>query len=121
MVDIVPQIIKYERTARQFLIKESHENLHDRVSRAYGILRTAQTISSEETMHLLSSVRMGVNLGLIEDLEIPTINELIIQTQPAHLQKLTGTELDTADRNIERARFLRHQLNKEGSGPASRN
>ena len=50
--DIVPVIIDYERQARDFLISESHENLHDRVSRAYGILRTAQTISSEETMHL---------------------------------------------------------------------
>ena len=68
-------------------------NLHDRVSRAYGILRTAQTISSEETMHLLSSVRMGVNLGLIDDLPIPTLNELFIHTQPAHLQKLRGVEL----------------------------
>ena len=95
MGDIVPVIIDYERQAREFLIKESHENLHDRVSRAYGILRTAQTISSEETMHLLSSVRMGVNLGLIRDLDIPTVNELFIRTQPAHLQKLTGGELDT--------------------------
>ena len=60
------------------------------MSRAYGILRTAQTISSEETMHLLSSVRMGVNLGLIHDLEIPTLNKLFIYTQPAHLQKLSG-------------------------------
>jgi len=121
VVDIVPKIIEYERTARQFLIKESQENLHDRVSRAYGILRTAQTISSEETMHLLSSVRMGVNLGLIDDLEIPTINELFLKTQPAHLQKLTGTELDTADRNIERARFLRRHLNKDSGGSATRN
>jgi protein arginine kinase len=111
--DIVPVIIDYERQAREFLIKESHENLHDRVSRAYGILRTAQTISSEETMHLLSSVRMGVNLGLIRDLEIPTVNELFLRTQPAHLQKITGGELDTSDRNIERARFLRKLLNKE--------
>ena len=111
--DIVPVIIDYERQAREFLIKESHENLHDRVSRAYGILRTAQTISSEETMHLLSSVRMGVNLGLIRDLNIPAINEMFIRTQPAHLQKLTGSELETADRNIERARYLRRHLNKE--------
>jgi len=121
VVDIVPKIIEYERTARQFLIKESQENLHDRVSRAYGILRTAQTISSEETMHLLSSVRMGVNLGLIDDLEIPTINELFLKTQPAHLQKLTGAELDTADRNIERARFLRRHLNKDSGGSSARN
>ncbi|MGA2620897.1 MAG: protein arginine kinase [Thermoguttaceae bacterium] len=111
--DIVPVIIDYERQARQFLIKESQETLHDRVSRAYGILRTAQTISSEETMHLLSSVRMGVNLGLIPDLRITDINELFIHTQPAHLQKLTGGELGSSDRNIERARYLRRYLNRE--------
>ena len=103
VADVVPVLIDYERQARDFLIRESQETLHDRVSRAYGILRTAQTISSEETMHLLSSVRMGVNLGLINDLEIPTVNKLFIHTQPAHLQKLTGMELDTSDRNIERA------------------
>ncbi len=120
--DVVPKIIEYERKARDFLISESQENLHDRVARAYGILRTAQTISSEETMHLLSSVRMGVNLGLIQDLEIPTVNELFIHTQPAHLQKLSGVELDTTDRNIERARYLRRHLNKEsGSDPSDTN
>jgi protein arginine kinase len=120
VADVVPRIIEYERQAREFLIHEKQENIHDRVSRAYGILRTAQTISSEETMHLLSSVRMGVNLGLIEGLTIPTINELFIRTQPAHLQKISGTELDTADRNIERARYLRRHLNKEqDGGPAS--
>lgn len=111
--DIVPVIIEYEREARAFLIKESQENLHDRVSRAYGILRNAQTISSEETMHLLSSVRMGVNLGLIHDLEIPKLNRLFIQTQPAHLQKIRGVELDSDDRNIERARYLRSHLNRD--------
>lgn len=122
IAEIVPVIIDYERQARDFLIKESHENLHDRVSRAYGILRTAQTISSEETMHLLSSVRMGVNLGLIPDLEIPAINQLFIHTQPAHLQKLSGSELSTTDRNIERARYLRRHLNKEnGTNGAEKN
>ena len=110
VADVVPVLIDYERQARDFLIRESQETLHDRVSRAYGILRTAQTISSEETMHLLSSVRMGVNLGLINDLEIPTVNKLFIHTQPAHLQKLTGMELDTSDRNIERAAYLRRNL-----------
>ncbi len=118
--DIVPKLIDYERKAREVLVQESHENLHDRVSRAYGILRTAQTISSEETMHLLSSVRMGVNLGLINDLQIPTLNELFIHTQPAHLQNLRGVELDTEDRNIERARYLRGHLNKSGTGPTIR-
>lgn len=111
--DVVPIIIEYERKARELLIRENRENLHDRVSRDYGTLRSAHTISSQETMHLLSSVRMGVNLGLIRDLEIPTLNKLFIHTQPAHLQKLTGTQLDTAHRNIERARYLRRHLNRD--------
>ena len=85
------------------------QELKDRVSRAYGILSTAQTISSEETMHLLSSVRMGVNMGLI-DLDIPTLNRLFIHTQPAHLQKMHGATLDIADRNIQRASYLQQEL-----------
>jgi protein arginine kinase len=121
--EVIPVIIDYERQARAFLVKESRKDLHDRVSRAYGILCTAQTISSEETLHLLSSVRMGVYLGLIPDVEIPTINKLFIHTQPAHLQKLRGSELPSADRNVERAMYLQSHLRKRDSngGPAKDN
>jgi protein arginine kinase len=120
--EIVPVLIDYERRAREFLIKESRKDLHDRVSRAYGILCTAQKISSEETMHLLSSVRMGVNLGLIKDLEIPTVNKLFIHTQPAHLQKLRGVELDTSERNVERALYLQQHLARlHGDGSSDNN
>ena len=114
--DVVPVLINYERKARDFLISgENQHNLFDQVSRAYGTLQNAQQISSEETMYLLSQVRMGVNLGLIGDLEIPTINKLFIHTQPAHLQKLRGNELDTMQRNIERANYLQQHL-KSSSG-----
>ena len=119
VADVVPVLLDYERQAREYLIRESQETLHDRVSRAFGILRTAQTISSEETLHLLSSVRMGVNLGLIGDVEIPTVNKLFVHTQPAHLQKLAGMELDPSDRNIERASYLRQHLS--GEAPPSSN
>ncbi|TWT86769.1 Protein arginine kinase [Pseudobythopirellula maris] len=121
VADIVPVLLAYERQAREYLIRESQETLHDRVSRAYGILRTAQTISSEETLHLLSSVRMGVNLGLIGDVQIPTVNKLFVHTQPAHLQKLAGIELDSSDRNIQRATYLRRHLGGEVPPPATQN
>ncbi|MDR3636323.1 MAG: protein arginine kinase [Isosphaeraceae bacterium] len=110
LTDVVPQVIQYERTARQALMNERRQHLHDQVSRAYGVLKTAHTISSEETMLLLSSVRMGINLGLIDDLEIATINELFIQTQPAYLQKIQGSELGVEERNVARASYLRSRL-----------
>jgi len=110
LTDVIPQIIEYERKARQALIHERRQHLHDQVSRAYGVLKTAHTISSEETMLLLSSVRLGINLGLIDDLGIPTVNELFIHTQPAHLQKIQGSPLEVDERNIARATYLRSRL-----------
>lgn len=109
---VVPQLIEYERKARSFLMNNSAHDLHDDVSRAFGILQTAKKISSDETMLYLSKVRMGVNLGLIRELEIPTVNKLLIHTQPAHLQKLRGKILNTTDRNIERAGYLQKHLVK---------
>jgi protein arginine kinase len=74
-------------------------------------------MTSEETMDLLSSVRLGVNLGLLDDLTIPTVNELFIHTQPAHLQKLMGASLDGEERNAARARYLRTRLREVGPPP----
>ena len=120
--DVVPAIISYERKARDFLVSENQHDLFDQVSRAYGTLQNAKQISSEETMHLLSKVRMGVNLGLIGNLEIPTINKLLIHTQPAHLQKLQGGELDSTHRNRERAAYLHQHLKHGGTdSPAENN
>ncbi len=114
--DVIPNIILYERKVRSALVKDNRAELHDKISRAYGLLRSAQSISSQETMDLLSSVRMGVNLGFIDDLSIPTVNELFIHTQPAHLQKLRKTTLDSADRNAARAGYLRHRLSPPAQG-----
>ena len=108
--NVVPRIIEYERKARDFLVEQGQQDLHDDVSRALGILTTAKKISSEEKMHYLSKVRMGVNLGLIEDVQVGTINKLFIHTQPAHLQKLQGRLLGSSDRNVERATYLQQHL-----------
>ncbi|MBL8794933.1 MAG: protein arginine kinase [Planctomycetia bacterium] len=107
---VIPQIITYERQARSTLLKESKQSLQDRVARAFGTLRSATMMTSEETMDLLSSVRLGINLGLLEDISMPTVNELFIHTQPAHLQKLMGATLDGEERNAARARYLRSRL-----------
>lgn len=108
--DVIPNIVNYERQARQALTRESRPLVLDRVQRAFGTLKSAAMMTSEETMDLLSSVRLGVNLGLLDDINITEVNELFIHTQPAHLQKLIGRELDSDERNSERARFLRNRL-----------
>lgn len=109
---VVPDILGYERKARTALVKENRQRLHDTVSRAFGILSSARQITSEETMQLLSSVRMGINLGLVDDIEISSVNELFIHTQPAHLQKIRGEHLESAARNAVRAGYLRERLGR---------
>lgn len=115
--EVIPQIVNYERQARQALVRETKQALQDRVSRAFGTLCSATMMTSEETMDLLSSVRLGINLGMLGDITIPTVNELFIQTQPAHLQKLVGATLDGEDRNAARARYLRGRLRESGPEP----
>ncbi|MDR4509258.1 MAG: protein arginine kinase [Candidatus Brocadiaceae bacterium] len=109
---VIPRITSYERMARKALVSESREQLEDRVWRSYGMLKVARMISSEEIMHLLSQVRMGVNLGIIDDVEMKTLNELFILTLPGHLQKLEGRELTSTQRNILRASYVRKRLDK---------
>lgn len=113
---VIPKIVEYERTVRHNLLEQKRELIEDKVWRAFGMLRTARTINSEETMDLLSAVRMGVNLGVIADVEIGAINELFVSTQPAHLQKLESTELSSSQRDITRASFIRDRLAPRISG-----
>ena len=114
---VIPQIINYERQSRASWLRDNRQGLQDKISRAYGTLCSATMMTSEETMELLSYVRLGVNLGLIGDITIPTVNELFIHTQPAHLQKLMGSPLDGEERNAARARYLRTRLREGGANP----
>ena len=112
LAEVVPNILGYERRVRDLLCRDNRSQLEDQISRAMGVLTSARSISSEETMHLLSSVRLGVNLGLVSNVDIATVNELFIQTQPSHLQKISGGPLKTPERNEARATFLQQRLRK---------
>ena len=87
---IVRQVIEYEEQAREVLLRDAPTIIEDKVWRAYGLLRYARTLSFEETMNLLSGVRLGVGLDLITGLSIYTLNKLLIYTQPAHLAVAGG-------------------------------
>lgn len=107
---VIPRIIDFEHHARRTLRSERAIALDDRVFRALGVLRSARLLASDETLFLLSHLRMGVHLGRVKDVEIKTINELVLMTQPAHLQKLMGKKLDGDERKAARAEFVRHRL-----------
>jgi protein arginine kinase len=107
---VIPQIIGYEQQAREVLASESPTALDDRIFRAWGLLTHARTISSEETLALLSAVRLGLHLGRLKGVDIGVINELFLLTRPGHLQKIRGAELPEAERDAARADYIRQRL-----------
>ncbi|MEA1926892.1 MAG: protein arginine kinase [Candidatus Auribacterota bacterium] len=107
---IIRRIIIHERKGRAALLEGDSLRMEDRIYRALGLLRNTRLISSEETIDLLSSLRMGIDLGLIKTISRGVVNQLFFQTQPAHLQKLSGSTLDAEKRDALRANLIREKL-----------
>ena len=57
---------------------------------------------------MLSTLRLGLDLNLINGINRQEMDQLFISTQPAHLQKIEGSELDPNERDIVRAEMLRN-------------
>ena len=74
------------------------------------MLRNARRISSGETQSLLSSIRMGIQMGRFKEFDLATLHELFLYTQPAHLQKIYGRSLDEEQRAVARADYIRKRL-----------
>src|SRR4029079_15619400 len=100
-----------EHHARKMLMTERTVALDDKVHRALGLLRSARLLTSEEVLSALSHLRMGITLGRVKDIDIRAVNEMFLQTQPAHLQKLQGKRLEGGVRRAARADFIRSGLN----------
>ncbi len=107
---IANQLISREDATRRTLLAKNKEGLIDRVSRAVGTLKSAHIITSNETVALLSAIRLGVDLGIIKNMDRRTVNELFILTQPAHLQKLEGKVLNSEQRDVKRANLVKERL-----------
>ncbi len=108
--EIMPQVINYERQARRMLLEKRRRLLEDRVFRALGILRHARLLSPEEAITMLSDVRLGVVTGLVKGVTEQDVNQLILLTQPAHLQRVLGQEMDQNTRREARADLVREKL-----------
>jgi len=110
MERIINKIIQREGSTRNMLISKDKEKITDRIWRAHGTLKNARIISSKETIALLSIIRLGVDLGIVKDIDMQSVNELFITTQPAHLQKREKKKLSSQQRDRKRAELIRDRL-----------
>lgn len=110
IVNITTQISEQERMLRSELYKQSPMRFEDKLFRSLGTLTSARIISTEESLKLLSDVRLGVIMGLMGGMELEELNELMIAVQPAYLQRLSGGQLSPDERDLKRAGMLREKL-----------
>ncbi|MHC0039235.1 protein arginine kinase [Pseudoneobacillus sp. C159] len=113
LISVVSQLISQERNAREALAKTSNIQLEDRVFRSLGVLSNCRIIESKEAARCLSDVRLGIDMGYIEDISKNILNELMIVTQPGFLQQFAGGVLRPNERDIRRATLIRERLQLE--------
>ncbi len=111
---LIRQVIEQEEQARQALVVQNRSMLEDKIYRSVGLLKHAHVISSQETVELLSMVRLGIDLDIVKDINRKNINDLFIMIQPAHLQKIEGKKLSAADRDRKRANLIRQKIGGNG-------
>lgn len=104
---IVLELIEHENNARIRLMNERSIVVQDHVSRAFGILSNAKLMTSGEALNLLSTLRLGLDLGMLTQFSRRELDMMFISIQPAHLQKLETQGLEPEERDVVRARMLR--------------
>ena len=109
---VTHKIMEQEKIARKYLAKDQID-LEDKVYRDYGVLTNARKLSNNETLELISSIKLGNDLGIIKELSDKKVAELIIYTKPANLQKRIGKKLSKYDQEIERANAIRDIISQE--------
>ena len=113
---VTKEINEHEAAARKRLMDEAADMMEDKIWRALGILQNARMLTADEAMNLLSAVRLGHAMKIINFLDVTLINQILLLSQPAHLQKYYGSEMDPNKRDFVRAQLVREMLGANGKG-----
>lgn len=106
---IVTSIVEQERKAREVL-KDGNIQFEDEIFRAYGILKNARVISEEEALKLLSKVRLGVAIRMIDDIDLKRVQELMVNILTNTLKLLKKQDFSRQEELIARGNYLREVL-----------
>ncbi len=109
--NIIKQLIEKEEKARSFLLNNDRLLIEDKIYRSFGILTHARILNYQESMMLLSDAILGVDLGILTEVNNTTLHYIINSIQPASLQLIFEKNLDERERDIKRAEYIVDLLN----------
>lgn len=110
LTGVINQIINQERLTRDNILNKKKYELEDKIFRSAGILKSAIILTSREALNLLSNVRLGVEMGIIKDVDKTILNKLLVDIQPATIQKNSKEMLTDKQRDLKRAELVKDSL-----------
>ena len=106
---VVENIIQEEIKFRDIVVNKCKDEVEDKIFRAYGILKNAKLMSYKELVELLSYVRLGVEMYVL-DLNKDLLNKLLVYTNDEAIQNKLGKSLSNKERKAERAILIQELL-----------
>lgn len=107
----VSQIVNQEIKTRELVNNKFKYELEDKIFRSLAILKNSRLLSTEEGLELLSNVRLGVEMGIIENITQQFLNELLVDCQPSSLKRILCKDLSNNEINLQRAKIVRERFN----------
>ena len=103
---ITEKIVEKERKLRKIIANQGIE-LEDKIYRSYGILQNCRKLSLDEAKKYLSIIKLGKDIGILQELTDTKIKKMIINSNPATLEKYLGNKYDKIDLDTKRAETLK--------------
>ena len=108
---VIKQIADKEKLTRKAIYEANKIELEDNVYRSLGVLKYARRLTAKEFMALLSQVRLGVSMGIIEDITLTDIDKLMVAGQSANLKSYAKQhDKSEEDLDIIRAEIVDHLI-----------
>lgn len=85
--EVIDELICQERWARQELLLDRRLVLDDCLARTLALVSASRLLTSLEAMDHLASLRMGLQLGLVEGATDDDLTKAMVDIQPAHLAR----------------------------------
>lgn len=102
---VISTIVKQERETRKYYADNSVD-FRDKIYRSLGILLYAKKIDQQEGEELISNIKLGVDLGIIDTIDDSQIRKYMIYNKAANLQKALKNTFSEKELQIERAKFF---------------
>jgi len=110
LTGVLDTVIEQEKNVRNQILAQERVKIFDKIGRAFGILRNAHSVTSDEAMNLLSLMRLAVDLGILPSQYRTIIDSFLIESQPAHIQLMMGEDIKLEHRDSFRAMLLKQKF-----------